>query len=518
MTNVILYTRVSTDDQADNGFSLPYQKEVLDRYCKVKGLNILKHFQEDYSAKTFNRPDWKKLITYCKANRKIVDEIIFTKWDRFSRNTGEAYQIIDLLRKMGIKVNSVEQPLDLTLPDNKIMLAIYLAVPEVENDKISIRTTEGTRRAKKEGCFTSLAPFGYKNQRTSDGKASLVFSEKAVLVREIFEHVAKGIPVDEVRRFMTKKGLKLSKSRFHLLIRNQVYAGKIKVPAYKDEDDYYTEGLHEAIIPERLFNKVQETLKERKKIKKKWANKNENLPLRGHIVCSKCGKPLTGSASTGRWGGKYYYYHCRLGCRERFKVKDAHQMFENLLTKYTIDKGVSDLYFDIISEKYGNNRQIRSVKMNKITNEIEELKEIISKAEDNLFEGKIDVSTFERGKAKYLKKIADLEYNYSDLKNHDQNLLKQIKIALKIFENLKNLYNTASWEGKQMILGSIFTEKLIFEKNKCRTLNSNKLINDILLKTNILHSEKRRTIAKKTQLSSVVTVEGFKPPTLRAEI
>ena len=290
MKNAIIYTRVSTDEQADKGFSLPYQKETLKRFCKIKKHNIVKHFQEDYSAKTFDRPEWKKLVAYCRANRKGVDTILFTKWDRFSRNAAEAYQVIDMLRRMGISVNSIDQPLDLDQPDNKIMLAIYLAVPEVENDKISIRVIEGSRRANKEGCWTSTAPIGYKNQRTTEGKSSLIPSDKAVLIDEAFRLILETKkPVDEVRRMMLKKGLKISRSRFHQVIRNPVYIGKIPVAAYKDEDAEIVEGLHEQIIPEWLFNRVQDILNAKKRKTKKWSLKDDNLPLRGHIQCSRCG-------------------------------------------------------------------------------------------------------------------------------------------------------------------------------------------------------------------------------------
>ena len=75
MKNVLLYTRVSTDEQANKGFSLPFQKETLERFCSLKNYNVLQHFQEDYSAKTFERPEWKKLLLYCKANRKDIDSI-----------------------------------------------------------------------------------------------------------------------------------------------------------------------------------------------------------------------------------------------------------------------------------------------------------------------------------------------------------------------------------------------------------------------------------------------------------
>ncbi len=66
--------------------------------------------------------------------------------------------MIKYLDKLGIKVESVEQPLDLSIPDNKMLLALYLTAPEIENDKNSIRTTEASRRAKLEGCWMGTAP------------------------------------------------------------------------------------------------------------------------------------------------------------------------------------------------------------------------------------------------------------------------------------------------------------------------------------------------------------------------
>ncbi len=514
MKNAIIYTRVSTDEQADKGFSLPYQKETLKRFCEIKKYNVIKHFQEDYSAKTFDRPEWKKLVTFCRANRKEVDMVLFTKWDRFSRNAAEAYQVIDILRRMGINVNSIEQPLDFDQPDNKIMLAIYLAVPEVENDKISIRVTEGSRRANKEGCWTSTAPIGYKNQRTPDGKASLIASDKAPLIEEAFKLIVETQkPVDEVRRVMLKKGLKISRSRFHQVIRNPVYIGKIPVGAYKNEDAEIVEGLHDGIVPEQLFNRVQDILEGRKRKTKKWSLKDENLPLRGHIQCSRCGKPLTGSASTGRLGGKYYYYHCRKGCKERFKVAEAHELFDAYISQLTVSPGKAELYLNILKEQYGNSSESRKRKVNKLNDEIAHLKETIARAEDNLFEGKIDLTTFERGKTKYSQRIADLEFEVTELKSAGTKFMNKIKEALEVFKNLKKFYDTGSWETKQMILGSTFSGKLIFQKNKCRTLKLNAVLGHIFQITNELVEIKKGQAHKILNLSCPVTSSGFKPET-----
>ena len=116
MKNVILYVRVSTDEQADKGFSLRDQEQKLLSYCRTNDLNVALLFKEDYSAKTFNRPEFKKLSAYCKKNAKQIDQLLFVKWDRFSRNTMESYNVINMFTDLGIVVNAIEQPLDLSIP------------------------------------------------------------------------------------------------------------------------------------------------------------------------------------------------------------------------------------------------------------------------------------------------------------------------------------------------------------------------------------------------------------------
>ena len=90
MKNVILYVRVSTDEQADKGYSLRDQEAKLLQYCKELNYRVIDIYREDYSAKTFKRPEFKKLLAYCKSNKKQVDELLLVKWDRFSRNTAES--------------------------------------------------------------------------------------------------------------------------------------------------------------------------------------------------------------------------------------------------------------------------------------------------------------------------------------------------------------------------------------------------------------------------------------------
>lgn len=127
---------------------------------------------EDYSAKTFNRPEWKKLITVLRKQRNIknVTLLLFTKWDRFSRNTSQAYQTIDILRSLRSEPPAIEQPLDMSIPESKIMLSHYLTIPEVENERRALNVFYGMRRARKEGRWMGTAPLGYVNKITEDHK------------------------------------------------------------------------------------------------------------------------------------------------------------------------------------------------------------------------------------------------------------------------------------------------------------------------------------------------------------
>lgn len=95
-----LYIRVSTDEQADKGYSQRDQEERLRRYCDMKGIAVRKIIFEDYSAKSFKRPEWNSLLDDWKKKLNRVALVLFTKWDTFSRNSGDAYQMFRQLKIM----------------------------------------------------------------------------------------------------------------------------------------------------------------------------------------------------------------------------------------------------------------------------------------------------------------------------------------------------------------------------------------------------------------------------------
>ncbi len=134
----------------------------------------------------------KKLIDYCRKNHRDVDELLFVKWDRFSRNTAESYNKINLFQGLGINVNAITQPLDMSIPEQGILLAVYLSAPEVENLRRSQNVIAGTRRAMKEGRYVSSPPKGYSMGRDASKKPVLVPNEDADYIRDAFELMPQG--------------------------------------------------------------------------------------------------------------------------------------------------------------------------------------------------------------------------------------------------------------------------------------------------------------------------------------
>lgn len=509
-----LYVRVSTDEQAEKGYSQRNQEELLRKYCGINNIQIRNVIYEDHSAKTFNRPQWKKLLANLKKNKNKTDLVLFLKWDRFSRNAGDAYQMISLLRKLGVEPQAIEQPLDLSVPENKMMLAFYLAAPEVENDRRALNTIHGLRRAMKEGRCVWMAPYGYVNKSTETGKKYIEADPKrAVQVLWAFEQIAKGAFSTESIYHMAKdRGLKMTKANFWIMIRNPLYCGKILVPKYKDEDAILVEGQHEGIVSEGLFYRAQEVLDGNKRTYRPKAQTVENFPLRGFFMCPKCGRKLTGSKCKGRHK-YYYYYHCDATCKYRINSEEANQIFTDELNTYKPIPEIKKLYSAVLLEAYKKRTGGATSEKSKILAQIAEYEKKLSVARDLLVTEKIDVPDYNMMKIANSTILKSLERQLSEVtgvKENIEHLVNQgVDNLLKLGNNLKD---STLVEARDMI-GLIYPENFTFRENKFQTARINEIVRCIYLVNKELQTKKNGTKDDFFALSRVVTPTGFKPVT-----
>jgi site-specific DNA recombinase len=357
MKTAYLYVRVSTDEQKRRGYSLPEQEDRLLKYCEFNNIEVKGVYREDYSAKNFNRPEWKKLITTIKSKSSREDKnILFIKWDRFSRNIEYAYEMIGMLRKYKTTAMAIDQPIDFSVPESTVMLAVYLSVPEAENSRRAMNTANGIRRAKQMGRYPGKAPLGFINLTTVDGKKVIVPKQpEAGIIKWVFHQLAKNIHrVEDVRRMADDKGLKCSRSYFFKLIRNPAYCGLIPIKL-SSREQHMVKGIHDPLIAETLFYEVQRIILTKRKTVRKTDNLKATFFLTGFLTCPLCGRKMLGSFSQGS-RKKYPYYHCRGECKIRIRATLLNDSYERELQQLMLSDKAIDL-FNCVLEDWNTSTQ-----------------------------------------------------------------------------------------------------------------------------------------------------------------
>lgn len=510
--NVIIYTRVSTKEQADTGYSLIFQKEQLEKYCGFKNYNIIKHYEEDYSAKTFTkRKVYQEMKQYIKANHKNIDTLLFVKWDRFSRNLEFALTEMRFLKSLEVDVECMEQPLDLDIPENLAILATYLAFPEIENKKTSKRVKDCMVTAAQRGCYMGSSPIGYTNGRDEMGNAVLQPNERADEVRNLFKEVAIG--TKSVKQVKECLKIKESVSTCQRILRNKVYIGKVRVPEHKGISEYWEKGLHDALIDEVTFYKVQDVLDGRVvKTNPKYSKKRNDLYLRDFLKCPICGRKLTGSPSKGN-GGVYSYYYCGNSGHTSFRADEAHSEFTKLLYTFKPKQEVADLYLEILKDVSKERKGGFKTKAKSIAPQIEALETKLITLQDKWLDGKTNDSDYHSMKERIEKQIRDLKFEQEQILSIDTNFNSKLDFGLNLLSNLDKFFDLMDVETKYYLIGLIFPEKLQFQKNQYQTTKINEFVNTILSDNAGYRAKIKRLTSISESQSHIVIPLGLEPRT-----
>jgi site-specific DNA recombinase len=333
-------------------------------------------------------------LTSVRVNRGSVDQVLFVKWDRFSRNATDALGMIRTLEDLGIDAQVVEQPIDRAVPEQLMMLAIYVAAPEVENRRRSLSTKQGMRRAMKEGRWTTTPPKGYKRTLDDNGKSIIVPGDDADYVREAFRLAAHSdLAMEQIRKKLCGRGFRCSANQFTLLLRNPVYKGKIFIPAWKSEGEQLVEGIHEGLVDEVTWHRAQQRF-ERKHRGSIRAVRPE-LELRGFLECPRCGRILSGSCSKGR-NDKYWYYHCTKGCKERHRTEEVHEALEEWLTSIEAKAPVLAPYEALLLSPAREEGKSQTFRLRALRAEEERLDNRILAADERFLDGDLPADAYNR--------------------------------------------------------------------------------------------------------------------------
>jgi len=306
-----LYLRVSTDNQADHGVSLPAQQSRLLAYIKAQNWNLYKIYTDDgYSGKNLERPAITQLLKDTK--QKKFNHVAVIKLDRLSRSQKDAlYLIEDIFNANDVTFHSVSEAFDTSTPFGKASLGMLSVFAQLEREMIVDRIIIAKKECAKQGRYLGgFVPYGYTYDNQL--KKYVLDPITAPTVRLIFESYNTGqfslggiAEMLETKKIPTHKGGKYwDKTTVKQILTNPVYIGKMR---HKGQ---VHDGKHELIISLEQFNTVNDMLK--KQSAKPPTKEDDNL-LVGFIYCGNCGARMRYKNHNWNTAKKVYnqqYYIC----------------------------------------------------------------------------------------------------------------------------------------------------------------------------------------------------------------
>ena len=478
MKRAISYLRVSSDEQADKNTSLRSQKEDISRFAEREGIKIVTFFTEDFSGKTFNRPEWNKLITYCKKNKDHIDYVLVANWYRFGRNVTEAFANIKLLELLGIEVQSIELHIDFSIPESLLVLSTLLTIPEVENTRRTITVKRGMKKRLTEGTWIFSCPQGYKRDRNT---GQIYITEEGECIRKGFQMLAKGKRVYQVIEEMKLMGMDCNNSKAYRIFKNPLYCG-LMVSAMLNEAKM---GNHEPLVSVEEWQDAQNTLNQNRLIKSKVVE--DFFQLRGNLKCPVCNNNLTGyyvKKKQKKIGYKVRtteipYYKCsKKGCKVNISSREIHANFESILESISLKdqlvpafKSMLQEMFEGLNEEYISNLHSYKSRKGHLTNQLNKLND------KYLYKNTVDEATYLSEKKRINDMISGITLKINELEINVSNPNEFINYCIALLSRMPVMWSDSNNDEKSELAKLIFPKGVYYNKeNKhCRTLEINEI-------------------------------------------
>ena len=346
MIKIAIYVRVSTQEQAKEGYSIGEQVERLKMYAEAHNWNITKIYSDaGYSGANMNRPALQDLIKDVKA--KKIDKVIVYKLDRLSRSQKDTLNIIeDIFLANSCDFESMNERFDTSTSFGKAMIGILAVFAQLEREQIKERMSMGMEARCKEGKWHGGAavPFGYSYD-PEIGTLSINPYE-SVIVKELFTQFASGKKLRQICKEFTDKGFTLRSGKLEpraarYIMANKTYCG------YLRSKGQWIPSKHEAIIDESLFDEVNKIL-DRNRFNDhavnshNYGSRQPTTYLGGLLYCAHCG----GKYSKQMSGHKQYGYFNTYCCYSRHKKCKAMIIDPNCKNKIYREDVLNQIVFD----------------------------------------------------------------------------------------------------------------------------------------------------------------------------
>lgn len=462
-----IYCRVSTEEQATEGFSINAQKDKLTKYADVNDWNVVDYYVDDgISGKNLNeRPEVTRLINDVKSGK--INNVLVYKLDRLTRSVKDLIYLIELFDSHNCTFNSQTEKIDTSNAVGRMFVKIIGIFAEFERENLAERVTFGYEQKTKEGNYTNCnGVFGY-DYLIGKGKLT-VNKDEAYYVQKIFEWYLEGNSMLKISKKMkdfnvpTKRGGHWNQSTINSILNNPLYIGNVRYGINKKSG---FEVVGKNIIPlieKDIFYGVQELIKKRKKNHSKKYSSDDTYYF-GVLKCSFCGGRYHARQQI-QSGKKYITYKCNGHYNNSCDAPGfSHSKIEAAFLKYLDNIEIFKFNKEILEEE----KNISNVDIAKIKQEIDKLNKKKKDTIKLFSASEIDFETFRDIKDMIDSKLMILNKEVESLHTNnteDINIYKEI--IEKVIVNLKNNFVNLNNHEKKIFLERFVKEIRVKKENE----------------------------------------------------
>ena len=456
-----IYIRVSTFDQAREGFSLGEQEERLKEFCKFKRYNIYKVYQDaGISAKNDKRPAYQEMIEDVKKGN--INVIVALKLDRLTRSVYDIEKLMKFVNDYECDIDCMADESNTTTSNGRMVMRIMTSVSQNEIEKCSERTKFGMAGAIKNGHIPNRTGLGFKRENKKLVPDPLT---KDIIVR-IFDLYLEGKSHQAIANIYNKEKV-LGKTNWYdstiqKILSNELYKGDY-VNGKRTKHPTYYENVIEPIVSKEKWESCQY----QKLRNARHYERTATYLFTNKLKCSKCGNFLGGHATTKTNGKKYYYYKCNT-CKTYFNEIDIEKELKAFMLELAKqDDLINNYYTPFIKSKLEDKTEDYKKKIKDLDKQLDRIKTAYIK-------GVVKLEDFD-------KEIKHIEYQKSDLEKRQKEqkqyellsftlndlLIIQDMQEIEFYTNpdVLNNWSNKSKEDKQKIIGKYIDNITIEKKN-----------------------------------------------------
>lgn len=473
---VAIYCRVSTEEQATEGYSISAQLQTLRQYTQLYGWEIAEEYvDEGISGKNISgRPAMQKLISDVEKDK--FQAVLVWKISRLSRNMLDTLTLLDKFEDYGVKFISYSENFDTGSPIGRLVVQLMASIAEMERNTLSENVKLGMKQRALEGSWNGGVVFGYDTIE----KELVINKKEAEIVQQIYQLYANGKGLKSIANYLNKAGYRTKRNCYFSIngvaqiLDNVIYNGKIswlKVENWdtkrrrgKNPNPILVEGQHEAIISDELWSMVQAR---RKSKSFKQRQSNEPFLLSSLLRCPDCGQGMVPAITTNkRKDGtkkKYRYYVC-----SNFHNKGSSACRANSIKAYDAEYEVINKIEKILSNQNQLFSKLQSINttsiesLNQLNSELKQLENRLSEIQElqnrylEAFEQKtLPIAILQERLQHVSNEKAELEQRHNEitgqLSSNDAKVIKP-ELIQKLLEKFLLVYKQSSRERQKQLL------------------------------------------------------------------